>query len=52
MSIRPIHLDARAGDVKRSCANINRAKGSLGFKVGVSLEDGLKTCIRNIECKG
>lgn len=46
LKIRPIHLEARAGDVKRSCANINRAKETLGFKVNVPLEDGLKICIK------
>lgn len=46
LKIKPVHLEARAGDIKRICANINRARETLGFRVGVSLEDGLKIYIK------
>ena len=51
LRIKPIHLEARAGDIKRSYASINRAKETLGFRVSMSLEDGLKICIKEYASK-
>jgi UDP-glucose 4-epimerase len=39
------HVDARAGDVRHSLADISRARDVLGYEPGVSFEDGLAaTC--------
>jgi len=46
LNIKPIHLKPRAGDVKRSCANINKAREILGFKVKTPLEIGLEKCAK------
>ena len=35
----------RKGDIKRSCANIEKARKILGFTPKINLEDGLKTLI-------
>mgnify|MGYP000120859099 CR=1 FL=1 len=35
------HLDARPGDIERSCADISRARELLGFSPAVTLEAGL-----------
>jgi UDP-glucose 4-epimerase len=36
------HLDARPGDIKRSCADMRKAEKVLGFKPKISLEEGLR----------
>ena len=35
------HVDARAGEILRSCANISRAREVLGYAPSVSISDGL-----------
>jgi nucleoside-diphosphate-sugar epimerase len=37
----PVHGDARPGDVRRSHADIGRARRDLGYRPGVELADGL-----------
>lgn len=37
------HVEARPGDIDRSCASIDRARAELGFEPTVSLDEGLKT---------
>lgn len=37
----PKHASPRAGDVRYSLANIERARGALGYEPSVSFEDGL-----------
>ncbi len=39
--IMPIHQAARAGDIRRSQANIERARKDLGYEPRVSFRDGL-----------
>jgi UDP-glucose 4-epimerase len=39
---QPLHGPSRAGDVRHSCADINRARQELGYEPVVSLEEGLK----------
>jgi nucleoside-diphosphate-sugar epimerase len=40
-SIQPVFTEARVGDVKHSCADISRARQSLGYAPKVSFEEGL-----------
>lgn len=41
----PVHEPPRAGDVRTSCASIERARSALGFEPRVTFEDGLeRTC--------
>jgi len=46
LDIKPIYLEPRAGDVRRSCANINRAREILGFRAKTPLEVGLEKCAK------
>ena len=41
-SIEPIHADPRAGDVKHSRADIERARRLLGYEPRTDFEEGLK----------
>lgn len=40
--LRPIHGPERAGDVRHSLADISKAQRLLGYKVGVTVKEGLK----------
>ncbi len=40
--LQPIHGPERTGDVKHSLADISKAKKLLGYKVTVSIEEGLR----------
>ena len=40
-NITPIHQPARAGDIRISQANIERARQELGFQPTVSFREGL-----------
>jgi len=46
LKARPIFSRPRAGDVKRMCADIKRAKEVLKFEPKTSLEEGLKACVK------
>lgn len=46
LNIKPIHLEPRTGDVRRSRANINKAKEILGFRVKTPMEVGLEKCAK------
>lgn len=41
-SIQPVYREPRAGDVKHSLANVDKAKNLLGYDPHYSLKDGLK----------
>lgn len=41
LELEPVYMDARLGDIKRSCADIRRAR-SLGWSVEKTLEEGLR----------
>jgi UDP-glucose 4-epimerase len=41
-NITPLHGPARPGDVRHSCANIDRARRELRYEPNISFEDGLK----------
>ncbi len=40
--LQPIHGPERAGDVRHSLADISKAQQLLGYKVGVTVKEGLK----------
>ncbi len=42
---KPVHDDARPGDVKRSRADISAARADLGYEPAVELEAGLRLTI-------
>lgn len=45
LKVRPIYARQRAGDVRRMCADIRKAKEMLGFEAKISLDEGLRTCV-------
>lgn len=45
LEVRPIFTRHRAGDIRRMCADIKRAKELLGFEAKTSLDKGLKACV-------
>lgn len=40
--VKPKYSDARVGDIKRSCARIDKTGRLLGFKPKFSFEEGIK----------
>lgn len=44
-NVKPMYASSRPFDVKRSCANIEKARRLLGYEPHVSLEDGLNRLI-------
>ncbi|MGC9112934.1 GDP-mannose 4,6-dehydratase [Acidilobus sp.] len=42
VELRPEFREPRPGDIRRSCANISRAREGLGWEPRVSLEEGLR----------
>ena len=46
INIDPIRGDARAGDIRRSCLNIEKAGSILNWKPEYSLEEGIKQTIQ------
>jgi len=45
--LAPIHQPPRAGDVRRSQANIERARAELGYVPRVSFREGLAKTIKS-----
>ncbi len=43
--VKPIHAEARVGDIRISKANITRAREEMGYDVHISFEEGLKRTI-------
>jgi UDP-glucose 4-epimerase len=43
-----IYADAKKGDIRKSYADINRAKKELGFKPQTSIYEGLKKLVRKV----
>ena len=41
----PIRMEARPGDLRRSCLNVEKAKKKLGWKAKYSLQEGIKETI-------
>jgi len=52
LSVEPIHAEARPGDIRRSCADIRRARDVLGFRPKIGLEEGLKAMLDETELSG
>ena len=48
-SLEPIHLEPREGDIRRSLADIRRARDSLGFEPSVSLEEGIMKLLKSFK---
>jgi UDP-glucose 4-epimerase len=42
LSLEPIHVNPRCGDIRHSCGSIDKARKVLGYIPRVSLEEGLK----------
>jgi len=42
LDLKPVHEDAKPGDIRQSRADITKARQVLGFRPKVSLEDGIK----------
>jgi len=40
--LEPVHAEPRVGDVRRSVADVRRAKEVLGFEARITLEEGLR----------
>lgn len=52
--IRPVHAEPRAGDVRKSLADISQARACLGYETLVDFDDGLRRSIdfyRNLAAK-
>ncbi|OAI47898.1 Vi polysaccharide biosynthesis protein VipB/TviC [Planctomycetaceae bacterium SCGC AG-212-F19] len=49
--IRPVHEEARLGDVRHSQADISRAEADLGYVPRIDLEWGLKCCLEGMLTK-
>ena len=43
--VEPVHVDARAGDIRESAADIGKARDMLGFAPGDSFERGLEATV-------
>jgi UDP-glucose 4-epimerase len=48
-ALAPAHADARPGDVRHSLADISGARAELGYCPGVSLEQGLRACVKHFQ---
>jgi UDP-glucose 4-epimerase len=49
--IKPVHEAPRAGDIRRSQADIGKAKRLLGFRPRVPLEEGIRRLWVNMSCE-
>jgi nucleoside-diphosphate-sugar epimerase len=49
-NIKPVCTEPRAGDVKRSWANIEKAKHRLKYQPEFSLYEGLDALLKSINC--
>ncbi len=49
--IKPVYTKPRIGEVRRSCADISKAKKLLGLKPKVSLEEGLRKLVAEVRAK-
>jgi UDP-glucose 4-epimerase len=50
--LKPIYANPRRGDIRHSCANINKAERILGYKPSISLRDGLVMLVQWYKEKG
>jgi len=49
--VKPVYAEARAGDVRRSCADLGKAEKLLGYKPKTSLREGLTMLLRSLGVK-
>lgn len=45
-NVKPVFRKQRPGDIRHSCANIDRARADLNFRPKVSLRDGLRLLLK------
>jgi len=43
--VKPVYAEPRAGDIRRSCADLSKTERLLGYKAKTSLEEGLSTLL-------
>jgi len=46
--VKPVYAESRVGEIRRSCADISKAKKLLEFKSKISLEEGLRRFIAEV----
>jgi len=49
--IKFVYAEPRAGDIRRSCADLSKAERLLGYKPKVSLREGLVMLLRELGAK-
>lgn len=47
--LKPVFLPARAGDIKNSCANVEKLRRVLGIHAEIGLKDGLRRLIQSVQ---
>jgi len=45
--VKPVFAEPRAGDIRRSCADLGKAERLLGYKPKTSLREGLSMYLRS-----
>jgi len=45
--VKPVYAEARAGDIRRSYADLSKAEGLLGYKSKTSLKEGLTMLLKS-----
>ena len=45
--VKPVYAEPRAGDIRRSCADLGKAERLLGYKPKTSLREGLSMYLRS-----
>ena len=49
--VKPVYVEPKAGDVRRSCADLGKAEKLLGYKPKTSLREGLTMLLRSLGVK-
>lgn len=50
-NVRPEHITIRAGDIRNSYADIDKAKRVLGYEPKIGLEEGIRRLFRGLDIK-
>lgn len=50
-SVRPVYSEPRAGDIRKSCADLNEARKLLGYKAKTSLREGVSLLLEGAKTK-
>jgi nucleoside-diphosphate-sugar epimerase len=48
-NVKPVYAETRAGDIKRSCADLGEAEKLIGYKPKTSLREGLTMLLTELE---